>query len=398
MLDELALETRTRIIYLILDGLGGLTVRERGGSELEVAKTPNLDDLARRSSCGLLDPVGPGISPGSGPGHLALFGYDPVGVQVGRGVLAALGIGFGVTERDVAARLNFCTLDESGRISDRRAGRISTEENRRLCEKLRRGVRPPPGMEIFFEVVSEHRALLVVRGEGLSGKLGDTDPQVTGVAPLPPRPAGPEAEPAAEIVASVLGGAHEVLRDEPRANGVLARGFDQIEAVPSLKDRFKLQAVAIAKYPMYRGLARLVGMEIAAPYEELSDGIEILRGRDEADTFIFFHIKDPDKAGEDGDFDAKVAALERIDGIVPEIAGTDPDVLVVTGDHSTPAALAKHSWHPVPVMLHGATARVGGTASFTEAECARGVLSRLPMMALMPMALGHAGKLKKYGA
>ena len=396
--DELAVETPSRIVYLILDGLGGLGVPDKGGSEMEVAKTPNLDDLARQSACGLLDPVAPGITPGSGPGHLALFGYDPMEVKVGRGVLAALGVGFPITERDLAARLNFCTLDESGKITDRRAGRISTEENERLCGKLRKGIEPPPGVEIFCEVVSEHRALLVVRGDGLAPNLGDTDPQEVGVAPLPPRALTPEAGRASEVVASILGSAHEVLRDEPRANGVLARGFDRLQGLPSLEERFHLRSTAIAKYPMYRGLARLVGMEVAPPYEDLAGAVETLRSRGPEETFIFLHIKDTDKAGEDGDFDAKVAALERIDKVVPDVAGTKPDVLVVTGDHSTPAALARHSWHPVPVLLHAATGRAGGVSRFTEVECARGLLSRLPMTALMPLALGHAGKLKKYGA
>jgi 2,3-bisphosphoglycerate-independent phosphoglycerate mutase len=396
--EEIASETPSRIVYFILDGLGGLPVADKGGSEMDVAKIPNLDDLARRSACGLLDPVGPGISPGSGPGHLALFGYDPVRIRVGRGVLAALGIDFPVTERDLAARLNFCTLDSDGKITDRRAGRISSEENARLCGKLREGVKPPEGMEIFFETVSEHRALLAIRGDGLSKEIGDSDPQATGVAPLEPRPLHAEAERTARIVSEVLRGVREVLGDEPRANGVLARGFDKIQKIPTMAERYRLKASAVAKYPMYRGLARLVGMEIAPVYGDLEEGLRILRERIAEDTFVFFHIKDPDKAGEDGDFDAKVAALERIDEIVPDVVATGPDVLVVTGDHSTPSALARHSWHPVPVLLHAEACRWGGVSRFTETECARGSLSRLPMTALMPEALGHAGKLLKFGA
>ncbi|MCZ6691391.1 MAG: phosphoglycerate mutase, partial [Planctomycetota bacterium] len=288
--------------------------------------------------------------------------------------------------------------DSSGKISDRRAGRISTQENERLCMRLRDSVQAPAGTEVFFEVVSEHRALLVIRGEGLSGAIADTDPQETGVAPLPPRARKPEASRSVEIVSEVLKAAQENLKDEPKANGILARGFDQIRAIPTLRERFKLQSVAIARYPMYRGLARLVGMDLAAPYQDLEDGLRKLRSRGADDTFVFFHVKDTDKAGEDGDFDAKVDALERIDRIVPDIVATDPDVFVVTGDHSTPALLGGHSWHPVPVMLHARTARKGGASRFTEAECVKGGLSRIPMTALMPIALGHAGKLMKFGA
>jgi 2,3-bisphosphoglycerate-independent phosphoglycerate mutase len=391
-------ETSSRIVFLIIDGLGGLPFPERPGSELEAAKIPNLDDLARRSSCGLLDPVAPGITPGSGPGHLAVFGYDPTAIQVGRGVLAALGIGFDLTERDLAARLNFCTLDGEGKVTDRRAGRISSDENERLCGKIQAALRPSSGVEYFIRTVKEHRALLVIRADGLTPGVSDTDPQKTGVVALPPRPRSGDDQRSVELVADALKQIHEAIRDEGRANGVLARGFDCFRKIPSVRERFCLQATAIAKYPMYRGLARLVGMDLAPPYDTLEDGLATLRARIEEDTFLFFHYKDTDKAGEDGDFDAKVAALERIDAVLPEFLSTDPDVLVVTGDHSTPALLAAHSWHPVPALLHARTCRVGGVERFTEAECARGTLGRLAMKHLMPLALGHAGKLAKFGA
>ncbi|MBI3287853.1 MAG: 2,3-bisphosphoglycerate-independent phosphoglycerate mutase [Chloroflexi bacterium] len=395
--DSLIVRNQTKIVFLIVDGLGGLAMGGKGGSELQVARTPNLDALAAGSLCGLLEMVAPGVTPGSGPGHLALFGYDPVQRHIGRGVLSALGIDFPLRENDLAARVNFATLDEDGRVIDRRAGRISTERARELCQKVKSAVDLSP-VEIFFEAEREHRAALILRGPNLEADLTDTDPQATGVSPRTCRATHPRAEGTAELINRFLQQTRHILSDAAPANMVLLRGFAQYEKYPSLEERYGLRAIAIAKYPMYRGLARLLGMTILEPYRDYADMLERLRSRLAEYDFFFLHIKEADSRGEDGDFEGKVRILEEIDGLTPALQDLRPEVLVVTGDHSTPSALRAHSWHPVPVLLHSPSARADGTPHFDEYHCARGGLGTRPAVELMSLALAHAGRLTKYGA
>jgi 2,3-bisphosphoglycerate-independent phosphoglycerate mutase len=388
-----------RIVYLILDGLGGLPSEATARSALETAETPNLDDLARDSACGLLEIVGPGITPGSGPGHLALFGYEPLRWRIGRGVLSALGIDFSLEPGDLAARANFATLNDAGEITDRRAGRIPTELNRRLCEKVRDAVQLDFGGEVFFEPESEHRAVLVLRGADLSDDLPDTDPQRTGRPPVDMRPGSDAAAESARLVADFLGQAHAVLADEAPANGLLLRGFQRYERMPGLRERFGLRARCLAQYPMYRGLSRLLGMEVMAPpagIEGLFDAIE-QQWQDDFD-FCFMHVKGTDSAGEDGDIDRKVAVIEAVDAELPRLLSLRPHVLVITGDHSTPASMAAHSWHPVPVLLHARHGRRDTAQHFDETACLNGALGLRPGWHLMGLALAHAGRLKKFGA
>ncbi len=396
--DKLAEDNGTKIVYLVIDGVGGLAIPERGQSELQAAHLPNLDDLAARSATGLLEIVGPGITPGSGPGHLSLFGYDPLEYTVGRGVLAALGTDFPLQPADVAARANFATIDERGNIVDRRAGRISTETNERLCAKIRDNIRME-GVEVFFQPVKEHRALLVLRGEGLAGNLIDTDPQVTGVPPLEPQATNPEGERTAALVREFVGQVREILADEYPANMILLRGFDRYERYPSITERFKLRGLSIAAYPMYRGVTKLIGMDLHPVVSDMAGRFEALEAAygDDYD-FYFLHVKQADARGEDGDFDAKVKVLEQVDALVPRLTALEPDVLVVTGDHSTPCALQSHSWHPVPVILHSRNARVDDVDRFDEYACARGSLGLRPGVHLMGLVLAHAGRLMKYGA
>ena len=386
-----------RILLVVVDGLGGLKAEGKAGSELEVASLPNLDRLAAESSCGLLEIVGPGITPGSGPGHLALFGYDPLRYMVGRGVLGALGIDFDLRAGDVAARVNFCTVDGQGLVSDRRAGRIDDATNRRLCEKVRRGVRLT-GAEFFFQTEKEHRALFVLRGEGLSDSLLDTDPQHTGVEPHKVKATSPEAEATARIAQEFVDQARGVLKGEPRANMILLRGFGKYHPFPTLEQRFKLRGVAIADYPMYRGVSRLVGMEAVPPpggLEQRITALERLWGRYD---YYFLHIKHTDSRGEDANFEAKVAALEEVDRLIPRLLDLAPEVLVITGDHSTPAALGRHSWHPVPFLIRSRWSMVDEVTRFSELACARGVFGRRRGFEVMGLALAHADRLEKYGA
>ncbi|MGD8393914.1 MAG: 2,3-bisphosphoglycerate-independent phosphoglycerate mutase [Candidatus Eiseniibacteriota bacterium] len=401
-LEEIARLSRaadSKMVLLVLDGLGGLPAAAPGGpTELEAAATPHLDALAARSLCGLQVPVGAGITPGSGPGHLALFGYDPWRYQVGRGVLSALGIDFDLQPGDVAARGNFCTVDADGRVADRRAGRIATELNQELCEQLR-GIDIGP-VELFVETVEGHRFLLVLRGEGLSAGVEDTDPQEVGVAPRPVRAGDPRAEertrPAVERFVS---GARKRLGDRETANMVLLRGFAQRPDWPTLPDLFGLRSLAIAAYPMYRGVARLVGMEAINAGKSLAAELDALRRRWDDHDFFFVHVKPTDSAGEDGDFERKARVIGEVDALLPELLALGPDVLLVTGDHSTPAAMGRHSWHPVPVMLWSEHCRADRVDRFDERSCMTGGLgARLPASELLPIALANAGRLGKFGA
>lgn len=399
ILEHLVKPNTTKIIFVVMDGLGGLPGNARGETELEAARTPHLDALARRSECGLFDPVAPWVSPGSGPGHFALFGYDPVQYTIGRGVLAALGIGFKLTENDVAARINFATIDKDGKVIDRRAGRIDSDTGKRLCTKLRQGIDlQEPGVEIFIEPVKEYRAVLVLRGEGLSGELEDTDPQRTGLPPYPPRGRGEHAEKTVRIVNRFLEQARTILSDEPRANMVLLRGFAQYRRYPSLQERFGLRGLAIANYPMYRGITRLLGMDLHPITPDIETEFQAVADHYADYDFFFIHVKPTDSRGEDGDFAGKVKVIEEVDGYLPYLTALQPDVLVVTGDHSTPAKLQSHSWHPVPVLLHSPYCRPGQVETFGERACAAGLLGRQPMTNLMGLALAHALRLEKYGA
>ncbi len=396
--DDLVERGTTKIVYLVMDGLGGLPDPASGKTELEAAESPNLDALAERAALGLIEPVGPGVTPGSGPGHLALFGYDPIRWNIGRGVLSALGVGFDLRHGDIAVRLNFATLDEDGNIVDRRAGRPSDAENRRLVSRLSEGVEAPEGVEVFFEPEKEHRAVLVVRGPGLSAELADTDPQETGVPPLPVRALSGDAVRSGGLVQSILDEARRVLQDEPRANALLARGFAAYERYPLFAERYQLRSLAIARYPMYRGVARLVGMDIQPPPASDAAIVEALAERWNDYDFFFLHFKAIDSRGEDGDAPAKSAAIEGVDALLPGITALEPDVLVVTGDHSTPAPMRSHSWHPVPLLLASRWTRSRGQDGFGETACRRGELGIFRSMHLMTLALAHAGRLAKFGA
>jgi 2,3-bisphosphoglycerate-independent phosphoglycerate mutase len=396
--DDIVERTGGKIVYLVLDGLGGLPHEETGLTELEAAATPHLDRLARGSALGLITPVSPGISPGSGPAHLALFGYDPVRYNIGRGVLSALGVDFPLQHGDLAARCNLATLDSHGNVVDRRAGRPSDEENARLVAKLREHVDQVGGIEVFWESEKEHRVVLIMRGVQLSGDLTDTDPQAIGVPPQPLAARSPDGERTVRAVAMVLEQANQVLADEPVSNGLLARGFATFETYPSMEERFGLRAICIARYPMYRGVSRLLGMDIAEPAGTDAGSIDVLRDALETHDFAFVHFKYIDSRGEDGDFDAKVAAIEAVDALIPAVEALEPDVLVVTGDHSTPVRLRAHSWHPVPLLIASKWSRPVDVDGFGERSCLRGELGTFESKHLLTVALAHAGRLAKFGA
>jgi 2,3-bisphosphoglycerate-independent phosphoglycerate mutase len=394
---DLAQVTPSRIILLVMDGLGGLPHPQTGKTELESAHRRNLDRLARESICGMSTPVSPGITPGSAPGHMALFGYDPVKYQFGRGIVEALGLDIEVGPGDVVARGNFCTVDDSGSITDRRAGRLASAINHELCDLMNSRV-SLAGVHTEFFPGKEHRFVLRLRGQGLSDRVADTDPQHEGMQPLPAKALSAEAEPTAQAVNSLVEQVRTLLAGRKPANMLLLRGFSQHPDYPSLRDIYRLTPACIATYPMYRGVARVVGMDILPAGETLQDQVAILKKSYKSYDYFFLHYKKTDARGEDGDFAAKVKAIEEFDAALPAILELEPDVLVVTGDHSTPAALAMHSWHPVPVMLRAQHCRRDDVEEFTERACLWGGLGQIQAMNLMPLVMANALKLNKFGA
>ena len=398
LIDKLVTKNDKKIIFLIMDGLGGLPQSPGGQTELEAAITPNLDRLAASGTCGLLDPVGYGITPGSGPAHFALFGYDPVKYNVGRGLLSAAGLDFPMAEGDLYMRANFATLDKKGLITDRRAGRLDTGENVRLCKKLQDNIILDSTREVFFLTEKEHRALVVLRGGNWHEQISETDPQKPGLPPVDARELVPEAKQTAAAVRELSGKVGKVLAEEEKANTMLLRGYAQYQHFPCMAERFGLNPLAVVSYPMYKGIARLLGMTLAPETTTIEDEIKALCNNYSKYDFFFVHIKATDSRGEDGKFAEKIKVIEKIDTLLPDICALNPDVLVVTGDHSTPAVMSGHSWHPVPVLLSAATCRPDLATNFGERACITGGLGRMPMKYLLVVALAHAGKLQKFGA
>jgi 2,3-bisphosphoglycerate-independent phosphoglycerate mutase len=385
-----------KIVLLVMDGLGGLPREPGGKTELESARTPNLDELAAGAECGLHLPIGYGITPGSAPGHLALFGYTPTDYPIGRGVVAALGIDFPMRAGDVAVRMNFATADAEGKITDRRAGRIPTEKCAELCALL--AAVKIPGVEVSVRPVKDYRAVVVFRGKGLSDQVHDTDPQATGVKPLQPRARSDQGKKTAEVAAEFIRQALGILAKQKPANAVLMRGFAELPHIPSMQDLFGLKPLALAVYPDYKGVSRLVGMDVIPDLRDLDHQAEALRASWEKHDFFFVHHKYTDSRGEDGDFAAKVAEIEKVDAFLPKITALKPDVLIVTGDHSTPAVLKAHSSHPIPFLIHGRTVRPDLVREFGERACLGGTWGVIPGAMLMRLALAYADKLAKYGA
>jgi len=396
-IQGMAVDTGAKIVLLVLDGLGGLAPMPGGLTELEAANTPVMDALTGKSALGLSEVVSPGYSPGSGPGHLALFGYDPLEYAIGRGVLEALGIGFDLGPDDIAIRCNFCTLDEGGNIIDRRAGRIPSEEGAWRIDLLRQI--KIPGVDIFVEPVKEYRFCVVLRGEGLGANISDTDPQLTGIPPLKIKGHDPASEMTAEILRQWWSQANELLKDHAPANSCTLRGISLDPGLPRFPDVYKIKSAAVAVYPMYKGVSRLVGIDVIKhDAESAAEEFEVVKQNWDQYDFFFVHIKKTDSYGEDGNFDGKVNIIEEVDSALPILLDLEPDVLIITADHSTPAKLARHSWHPVPVMLVSENARCGKPTAFGELNCATGTLGHIKHVDLMPLALAHSLRLGKYGA
>ena len=396
LIRGLAQPSPSKITFLVIDGLGGLPHPKTGKTELETAKTPNLDQLATKSLCGLIDPISPGITPGSTPGHLALFGYDPVKHNMGRGVVEAMGIGFDLKANDVAVRGNFCTVDKDGLITDRRAGRISTEKCAELCQLLN-GL-TIDGVKLSVQPVSEHRFVIIFRGKGLDPAVSDSDPQQLGVAPKTVTALNPKAKLTATVADKFVEQSKTILAEHSPANMLLLRGFSQKPNLPTMSEIYKLKPACLAGYPMYRGLAELVGMQLLDSGTALTDEIAVMKEKYASYDFFYLHVKKTDSAGEDGDLELKVKLIEEADKALPALTALNPDVIVVTGDHSTPAVLKGHSWHPLPIALYSQWCRPDSVGKFSEKACTAGGLGHLPATQVMPLAMANALKLAKFGA
>ncbi len=396
-LHSLSVPAQTKIAMVIMDGLGGLPLEPGGKTELETARTPHLDALAAQSALGLTIPVRPGITPGSGPGHLGIFGYDPLQYEIGRGALEALGVDFELGPDDVAARGNFCSVNEAGLLTDRRAGRILTDASQEMVKRLQTIC--ADGVEFFVETVKEHRFAFVMRGTGLGDALTDTDPHKTGAPVLTVRALKPDSEKAATCANQFIEQARQLLADQHPANMVLLRGFARLPSVPTYQELFGLRAAAIAVNGMYRGVAKMVGMTVVqVDGHTLADEFTALEKNWNAHDFFYLHVKQTDTAGESGDFAGKVSVIEQVDALMPRLMALRPDVVIVSGDHSSPAVLKSHSWHPVPTMLYSRYVRADGIAEFGERACARGSLGILPAKNVMPIALANAQRIAKFGA
>ena len=388
----------SKIVLLVLDGLGGIALTPGGKSALEYAKTPNMDRLAEEGTLGQTVPIRYGITPGSGPAHLALFGYEPLEFVIGRGALSAAGINLPVKAGDIAARGNLCTFDENRNVMDRRAGRISHPEAAPVIELLNQVQIPEAEVEV--RQVKEYRFVVVMRGEGLNPALNDTDPQEVGVPPLKLEAQNPDSKRSAELMNMWIEKAYQALVDQPVANGFLLRGFATDPSLPSYEDAYELEAVCIAEYPMYKGVSRLVGMDVIEEVEPGALGeFNTAKEHWNEHDFFFIHIKKTDSYGEDGNLEAKAMIIEEVDQALPALLDLNPDVLIITGDHSTPSVLKSHSWHPVPFLLWAPkTHRTDLETAFTERNCARGGLGTFPAVETMSLALAHAGRLQKFGA
>ncbi len=399
LIKDLIQKNNTKILLIVLDGLGGLPAN--GKTELEIADKPNLDALAKKSACGLHIPVAMGITPGSGPGHLSLFGYDPVEWQIGRGVLEALGLGVELKKTDIAIRVNYATI-ENGIVKDRRAGRIPTNESRKITERLQEKIKKIDNVEVIFRPGMEHRFAAVLRfpkplPKG-SASIKDTDPQKEGKRPVPVISEIPQAEKVAKVVEKLISSILDIIKNEPAANFILLRGFSQVPDIPHFEEVYGLKPLCIAVYPMYRGLASLIGMNAPALKGDIREEIDFLKKNYDDYDFFFLHVKKIDSYAEDGNFSGKVSKIEEFDTILPEILNLNPDVIIITGDHSTPSVLKSHSWHPVPLLLKSPYVFGDTCKAFTERECIKGELGIFPTVNLMPLALANAGRLKKFGA
>jgi 2,3-bisphosphoglycerate-independent phosphoglycerate mutase len=400
--SKLTIETKAKLALVVLDGLGDIATKEQGFlTPLEAAKTPNLDKLAKTGAQGRMIPVAPGITPGSGPGHLGLFGYDPVEYQVGRGVIEALGLGMDLKAGDVAARANFCTLDEKGIVTDRRAGRVKTEITQELCDLLSRKIQKIGNVQVLIKAGLGHRFVVVFRGAGLEGPLTDSDPNREGLPVPEPQPTDPKSQKqkkTAALVAEFRQMALPILAGKKPANGFLLRGIAHQPALPTIEERYHLKPACLAIYPMYKGLAQLAGMKKIEGPKTIAEQFQRYLAEYDNYNYFFIHFKYTDMYGEDGNFEAKKKAIEEFDAALPILLQKQPDVLAITGDHSTPCKVKGHSWHPQPVLLVSELSGWDKLERFTETGANQGSLGVFEAKYLIRLMQANARMFDKFGA
>jgi 2,3-bisphosphoglycerate-independent phosphoglycerate mutase len=412
--------SKGKILILLCDGVADRPVEELDGkTPLEVARTPNFDRLARRGENGILDPVAPGVRPGSDTAHLALLGYDPYEYYTGRGPFEALGVGMDVRPGDVAFRCNFATVEERDGelfVTDRRAGRI-TEGTAELVAPLN-GIELD-GVTCFIKESTAHRAALVLRGEGLGAAVSDADPHEEGAAVGRAAGPTPEDEKTAAIVNEFVALSYKTLKGHavnrereklglPPANIILPRGAGLAPHIPHVTALYDLTAAAVVEVGLIRGIARYCGLDVVPLPESVNGGLDtdlaaFMAAVAEAVgkyDLVLANVKGPDVAGHDGDAAAKVAVIERIDAAAgPLLDGLPAGCHVaVLGDHATPVAVRDHSGDPVPVLFWGPAVRTDAVETYGERPAATGGAGRLRGRDLLPIMLNLAGRAEKFGA
>ncbi len=407
---------RRRILLIIFDGLGDRPVKELGSkTPLEAAPKANLDWFANNGMNGLLDPIGPGIRPGSDTSHLALFGYDPLEVYTGRGPFEAAGVGIELQRGDVAFRCNFASVDENRVLTDRRAGRIKDGTDK-LAESL-------DGMKlgrvkVLFRAGTEHRAVLVLRGKGLSPKVTDTDPHEEGQKIPESKPLEPKAKATAKALNAFTRRAYDILSEHPvnkarvakgeaPANMVVARGAGIAPDLPPISEKLGVKAAGIAGVALIKGMFRAVGMDVlevkgatgGLDTDMVAKAEAALKALETYDLVVV-NVKAADLCGHDGRSADKIKVIERIDQMMGHFkANLPPDVIFAfTADHSTPVAVMDHSGDPVPVTIYGDGIRVDEVPHFDERSAAHGSLGRIRGRDLMPILLNQANRTEKFGA
>ncbi len=411
-------DKRTAVL-VILDGLGDRIIPAlKGKTPLQAAKTPTFDRLAMEGQNGLMDVLGPGITPGSDAAHLTLFGYDFKESYPGRGPLEALGAGLPSKPGDVAFRSNFATVDDNLVVIDRRAGRDFTDDEHRALEDALKGIEID-GVKVHFVATVEHRGAIVLEGEGLSGEISDIDPHETGKKILESKPDVPEARKTADVVNKLVKLTYERLRDSdlnklreqrglPAANVLLLRGPGKHAQIPTLKERYGISSVCLAGGALYIGCAKYVGMDyipvegqtgtIDTNFDNIAKkAIEVIKS---GVNYLFIHIKATDNASHDGNHEEKVLAIERTDTMVGKILAEvrDKVVIALTGDHTTPVLVGEHTCDPVPILFWSNFIRPDSVKQFSEIDAPHGALHSIRGIDVMPLLLGYAGYIEKIGA
>lgn len=403
---------------MIIDGMGDRPLKELGyKTPLEAAITPNMDKMAENGICGIMDPIKPGIRPGSDTSHISILGYDPYEVYTGRGPFEAAGVGVDVLPGDIAFRCNFSTADEDGIIIDRRAGRIreGTEELARSIN----GINIDQDVEVIFKESTGHRAVLVLRGNGLSDQVSDADPKHEGKAPkmVVAIDGSQEANKTANILNKIVKKSYEVLKNhplnlkridagKPPANIIIPRGAGAVPNVQPFGEKYGLKPVCIAETGLIKGIAKIAGMELVdikgatggidTNLENIKNGIIETASKDY--DFMLINVDGADEAGHDGQMDEKIKFIEKVDVVIGELMRIEDIYFILTADHSTPISTMDHTGDPVPIVICGPEVRVDDVKNFNERSVTKGGLCRIRGNNIMDILMDLMNLSTKFGA